>query len=298
MKTKLLIAQLLISAFIFIAPSTLFAAHHGEEQVKKHSLGDILDAQDDSAKARYEFRNPKETIEFFGIEPGMKVAEALPGGGWYSKILLPLLGQDGHLLGVDYSLDMWPHFGGFATAEFIEKRKTWTTTWTEGAQEWRGDDSADVSAVTFATMPEDLDGTLDAVVFIRALHNLARFSEQGDYLGNAISASFKALKPGGIVGIVQHQAREDRPDSWADGSNGYLKKSMIMSAMKAAGFEFVAESSINENAKDQATEGDIVWRLPPSFGTSGDDEELKAKMTAIGESNRMTLKFRKPLADS
>ena len=299
MRIPSLILKLLASAVLSITTAVVFAAHHGEETAAKNStLNEALEAQSDEAKARYEYRNPKETLEFFGITPGMKVAEALPGGGWYSKILLPFLGSEGHLLGVDYSVEMWPHFGGFATEEFIEKRKSWPSTWTEQAQEWRNDASASVSAATFATMPEGSAESLDAVIFVRALHNLARFSEQGDYLSNAINASYKALKPGGIVGIVQHQAREDRPDAWANGSNGYLKKSMVMNAMKAAGFEFVAESAVNENEKDQAGEGDIVWRLPPSLGTSGEDEELKVKMQAIGESNRMTLKFRKPANDS
>ncbi|MDH3275860.1 MAG: methyltransferase, partial [Gammaproteobacteria bacterium] len=81
---------------------------------------------------------------------------------------------------------------------------------------------------------------------------------------------------------------------FADGNHGYLKKSFVIAVAEKAGFEFVAESNINENPKDQPSEEDIVWRLPPSFGTSRDNPELKAEMEAIGESNRMTLKFRKP----
>jgi len=77
----------------------------------------ILAAQSDKAKARYDARHPQETLEFFGIAPGMKVADALPGGGWYSKILIPYLGDEGHMIGMDYSLKMWPEFGGFANAE-------------------------------------------------------------------------------------------------------------------------------------------------------------------------------------
>ncbi len=252
------------------------------------SLDDVLAAQDDSAKARYEYRNPKATLEFFGVEPGMKVAEALPGGGWYSKILVPYLGSEGHLLGVDYSVDMWSHFGGFATPEFIEKRKGWVDTFPNDAKEW-GD--ANVTAATFATISDDVAGSLDAVLFVRALHNLSRFQDKGEYLTKALEATYTMLKPGGIVGVVQHQASEDQPDAWANGSNGYLKKSAVVAAMRAAGFELVAESDINANAKDQAVEGDSVWRLPPTLRGAKDNEELKAQMSAIGESNRMTLKF-------
>jgi len=301
MKISSLVITTLTTVSLMFA-TTAFAAHHGDEAKAEHKndvtvmidLASALEAQDDKAKARYQYRNPKQTLEYFGIEPGMKVLEALPGGGWYSKILLPYLGENGHLLGVDYAIEMWPHFGGFANEKFMEKKKRWTTTWVEEAQPWRGETGASVSAATFSTMPSDIDGTLDAALFIRASHNMARFSDKANYLGDAMSATYKALKPGGIVGIVQHKAREDRPDSWAAGSNGYLKKSTIMQTMKTAGFEFVGESDINANPKDQAGEGDIVWRLPPSLSGAKDNEELKAKMLAIGESNRMTLKFRKP----
>jgi predicted methyltransferase len=143
-------------------------------------------------------------------------------------------------------------------------------------------------------MPADSAGTADAVLFIRALHNLARFESKGDYMTKAIQAAYKVLKPGGIVGVVQHEARNDRPDDWANGDNGYLKKRAVIAAMQAAGFEFIDESDVNANEKDQADVGDFVWRLPPSLNGAGEDEELKAKMEAIGESNRMTLKFRKP----
>ena len=89
--------------------------------------------------------------------------------------------------------------------------------------------------------------------------------------------------------------RDEMPDEWAGGQNGYLKKAFVIDRMKAAGFEYVGASDINVNDKDQPADSDIVWRLPPSFATSADNPELQAEMRAIGESNRMTLKFRKPL---
>jgi predicted methyltransferase len=259
------------------------------------SLDEILAAGDEKAKARYQSRHPKETLEFIGIEPGMKVIEALPGGGWYSKILLPYLGTEGELVGVDYAVDMWQYFGGFATAEFIEKKKSWVSTWTADAMTWRDEESANVSAYQYGSQPESLKGTADAVLFIRALHNLARFEDKGAYLTNAIQESYDALKPGGVLGVVQHSAIEDRPDEWANGSNGYLKQSMLIEKLTAQGFEFVAASDINANPKDLANEGDFVWRLPPSLSGSDGDADKQAAMQAIGESNRMTLKFRKPI---
>lgn len=258
------------------------------------ALKAALSQQDEDNKARFSSRNPEQTLDFFGIQPGMTVVEALPGGGWYSKILIPYLGSNGQLIGVDYSQKLWPNFG-FMTPERIEAKKTWVSTWTTQAEEWRNEGGASISAFQFDEMPADMVGTADAVLYVRALHNLVRFDSKGGFLGNALKETYTVLKPGGIVGVVQHQAREDRPDDWANGDNGYIKKSFLVSKMQDAGFEFVGESNVNENPKDQATVGDIVWRLPPSFSGSRDDAEKRAAMTEIGESNRMTLKFRKPL---
>ena len=98
------------------------------QATSSNSLDAILAAQDDATKARYQYRHPKETLEFFGVEPGMTVIDILPGAGWYSKILLPFLGEEGSVIGLDYDLDMWRLYGGFANEEFLEKRKTWPST--------------------------------------------------------------------------------------------------------------------------------------------------------------------------
>ena len=255
----------------------------------------VLAAQPDDVKARYEYRHPQETIEFFGIEPGMTVVEGLPGGGWYTKILLPYLGSAGHLIGANYPLDLYENFA-FATEEFMAEMSQWLETWPAGAEEWRGEDGASVDAFWFGSMPEEMQGTADAVFFVRMLHNTWRFQSEGkgDYLDVALNDAYKVLKPGGILGVVQHHARDDVSDEWANGSHGYMKKQFVIDRVVAAGFELVAESDINANDKDQPSDDDIVWRLPPTYATSRDDPELKAKLQAVGESNRMTLKFRKP----
>ena len=256
-------------------------------------LGKILNTKTDEVKARFGARHPQETLTFFGVKPGMTVVEALPGGGWYSKILLPYLGADGKLIGADYAADMFPLFG-FFSEERIEAKKIWVKTWTAEAQMWRDDQSASIEAFQFGSMPQTMDASADAVVFIRALHNLARFEDKGGYLSKALADAKRVLKPGGIVGVVQHMVAETASDEWANGSKGYLKKSYVIAKMEQAGFEFVAASDINLNPNDQPTESDVVWRLPPSLATSRDNPELKEKLTAIGESNRMTLTFRKP----
>ena len=257
-------------------------------------LANILSSQPETTKARYKYRNPQETLKFFGIKPGMTVAEVLPGGGWYTKILLPHLGKDGHLIGIDYAQKMWPYFW-FADEQFIERKTIWVETWTRDAACWATPDSARISAYQYGQMPEKLKGTADAVLFIRAFHHLVRLQDKGNYLSQALQETYDILKPGGIIGIVQHHAREDRPDKWADGNNGYLKKSLVIKIMQDKGFKFVGESDINANPKDQAGPGDIVWRLPPILRGSDDDAKKRANMIAIGESNRMTLKFRKAI---
>ena len=256
-------------------------------------LEEILAAQPEDVQARYEHRHPQETLGFFGIRPGMTVVEALPGGGWYTKILLPYLGADGRLIGADYALEMFPLFGFFSD-EQIKKKETWVEDWTAQAEGWAGEDGAAVSAFVLGSLPEEMKGTADAMLFIRALHNLARFEDEGGYLTAALADAYAVLKPGGVVGVVQHEARPDMPDEWADGSAGYLKQAFVINAFEEAGFELAAESDINANPADQPTAEDVVWRLPPTLATSREDPELREQLQAVGESNRMTLLFRKP----
>jgi len=252
-------------------------------------LDAILKAQPEKAQARYGARNPAKTLEFFGIKPGMAVGEALPGGGWYTKILVPYLGEDGKLVGIDYSLDMWPEFS-FANEKFIESKKNWPAEFVSKAAEWAPADGAKISATTFGDAAGENAGSLDAVLFIRALHNLSRYESEGQYMTQALANTHAMLKPGGIVGVVQHSAPESAEDSWAIGSAGYLKQSKVEEAFETAGFKLIKKSGVNSNPKDVPTGDDVVWRLPPSL--RGSDETKDARM-AIGESNRMTLLFKK-----
>ena len=276
-----------------VANAARAPAPQTEPAAEVDALAVILDAQPEEVRARYQYRHPQETIGFFGIEPGMTVVEGLPGGGWYTKILLPWLGKEGHLIGADYSLEMYPNFR-FADEEFMAKQASWTTTFVADSAEWGGDNGASASAFYFGSMPAEFAGTVDVFLMIRVLHNLARFESKGNYLTEALNDAFAALKPGGTLGIVQHHARDEMSDEFADGSHGYLKKAFVIAAAERAGFEFVAETDILANPKDQPSEDDGVWRLPPTFGTSADNPELRAEFEAVGESNRMTLKFRKP----
>jgi len=255
-------------------------------------LAAVLAAQPDGVQARYKHRHPQETLVFFGIEPGMTVVDTLPGGGWYTKILLPYLGEDGKVIGADYSVDVWTGIG-YDSEEFLGKRKTWIRDWKAQAATWRDAHDAAIDAFVLGALPDSMHGTADAVLFVRALHNLAYPAADARYLAEAIQDSYDVLKSGGTVGVVQHHARDGMPDAWANGENGYLKKGYVIEMMEAGGFEFVAESAVNANHKDLPTNEQYVWRLPPGYD-GADTPEKKAQVDAIGETNRMTLKFRKP----
>lgn len=258
----------------------------------KARLASVLAAQPPETQARYVYRNPDATLTYFGIEPGMTVVEALPGGGWYSKILMSYLGADGALVGANYPMDLWPNFG-FMNEERLKAMETWSTDWPETASGWVDGEAAPVSAFVFGSAPAEMAGQADAVLFVRALHNLARFTtDERDFIGQAMGDAYTVLKPGGIVGIVQHEAPASASDEWASGSRGYIKRTMVIERMQAAGFEYLGSTNINANPKDKPGADDIVWRLPPSL--RADTDEQKAANAAIGESNRMTLKFRKP----
>ena len=262
-------------------------------------LQDILSSQPKAVKARYGARNPLETLTFFGIEPGMTVTEGLPGGGWYSKILLSLIGEQGRLIGAGYDLEMLALFDFYdeaSLAGLAQWADEWADEWAAETTTWSAAQSASVSAFYFGNMQPELHGTVDAVLFIRALHNTTRFSASGDFLNSATHNAFQALKPEEIVGIVQHAARLNTPSSWASGESGCLHETFVIEQMQAAGFEFVGSSGFNANPLDVPEAHEVVWRQPPVLSGSKDNAKRSAFMNEIGESNRMTLKFRKPHA--
>lgn len=268
------------------------AIQKAEAAVDMAALEAVLAAQPDEVKARYDARNPAATMAFFGIEPGMTVAEALPGGGWYSKIIMPYLGEEGTFAGAHYPDDLWARFG--FGEEWTAKRVEATAKWPSQVEEWGVENSPVVASYKLTAMPVELEGSMDAILFIRALHNLNRFNADAGYMDATLAEAYKALKPGGIVGVVQHSGPETNSDEWASGANGYLKKSAVVAAFEAAGFELVGESDINANPNDVPTEDEFVWRLPPSLNGTEEGTPERAAVEAIGESNRMTLKFKKP----
>lgn len=254
-------------------------------------LDAVLAAQADADKARYAHRHPKETLEFFGVKPGMTVLDTLPGDVWYAGLLMDYLGPDGRVIAADYSQEMWQLFGDYSPKPEVKAK--WAQEFQAKLEAKRDADDAQVIAVHYGAMPDELDGAVDVVLLVRSFHNLMRFDDEGDWMTKAFDDIKKVLKPDGIVGVVAHRAPEQSSDAWATGDSGYIKQSAVIAAFEEAGFELVEASEINANPKDQPTEKDFVWRLPPTLATSQNNPELKAQMEAIGETDRMTLKFRK-----
>lgn len=256
------------------------------------ALQAVLDAQAEPEKARYPHRHPDETLAFFGVVPGMAVADTLPGDVWYTGILLDYLGPEGKVVPADYSVEMWTRFGDYSPDP--AEKANWPADMVAKLESKRDPDDAAVAAFQYGSLPGELEGTVDVVLAVRALHHFMRLEGDGGYMSQALADMHRILKPGGVVGVVQHRAPESSAEEWANGEQGYVKESAVVAAFEAAGFELEDKSEINANTSDQPTEEDMVWRLPPSLATSRDNPELASQMKAIGETDRMTLKFRKP----
>lgn len=255
------------------------------------ALRQAIESRTAEDRARDSARHPAETLAFFQVAPGMTVAEALPGGGWYTNILANYLGPKGTLYGINYADRMWSLFPN-ATDEWIAGRKKATGNFSSMVQGFT-DNGIKTRGFTFSTVPADVAGTVDRVLFIRALHNLNRFEQQAGTRSQALAAVRNMLKDDGLVGVVQQRAPASQSGSGTDGSRGYLVETEVIQMFEEAGFELVATSDINANPLDQPGPEDSVWRLSPSLSTSADDPELRARMQAIGEADRMTLLFRK-----
>ena len=238
---------------------------------------------------RDEYRHPKETLEFFGLEPTMTVVEIWPSKGWYTEILAPVLHDYGiyYAAGFALSADRTPDWRRQMQKEFADKLAKHPEVY-------------DHVVVTELSIPERTTiappGTADMVLTFRNVHNWMK----GGYTQPMLETFYRTLAPGGILGIVEHRAKpktgfEDMVKS------GYVTEEFIIQLASAVGFEFIGSSEINANPDDSKDHPEGVWTLPPTLryckglkdGASKDS--CINKYTAIGESDRMTLKFRKPV---
>ncbi len=235
-------------------------------------------------------RNPYETLSFFRIRPDMTVAEAAPDEGWYTRVLGPYLADKGRYVALNPSTAVLKQvMGGVLTPEERAEAAAFPATWPAAVEAMLAgseDEGLEIHGAYFlGDTPADLDGAVDAVLFIRALHHMKRFGA----MDAAIAETASLLKPGGLVGVVQHRAKADAPDAYADGSKGYLREIDVIAAFEAAGFTLLDRSDVNANPKDPADWPYGAWTLPPRLITGADEERYRA----IGESDRMTLLFQK-----
>ena len=279
-----------IASLVLAGWSTVVMAEMAAD-VSPTGLAQVIAARSDEDRARDGARHPEATLAFFQVEPGMTVAEVLPGGGWYTRILGPYLGAAGALYGVNYVDEIWPLFG-FMDQKNIDSHIAATHKFIQDVEKYT-DNGIQAEGFTFSTVPEKFYKTADRVLIIRAMHNLNRFEEKMGSRSQALAALRVLVKDDGLVGVVQHRLPENADEAGSDGSRGYLKQSTVIEIFEQAGFELVETSEINANPNDQPGPGDIVWRLPPSLLGSKDDPEGMSAMNAIGESDRMTLLFKK-----
>ena len=224
--------------------------------------------------ARDRYRHPAETLAFFGVDPSDTVVEIWPGGGWYSEILAPYLAERGVYYAAAPAGRGTERFQTFVAANPAAYGRVRTATFP-------------VTAGAGTPVPA---GTADVVLTFRNVHNWMG-SESGQSVApEAFRQLYAMLKPGGTLGVVDHRLPETA-DSARERSSGYLKTSTVRALAEAAGFRFAGSSEINANPKDTADWPQGVWTLPPTLRLKDQDRE---KYLAIGESDRMTLKFVKP----
>ena len=229
--------------------------------------------------ARNASRNPVETLVFFGLEEDMTVLEALPGGLWYGEIVAPVVRERGAYIAATYDASL-PDQAAYRTRQTEAMKERFAAE-----PEIFGD-----ARIATLTAPESIDlgepGTVDMVLTFRNLHGWVRAGATEEVL----AAFYEVLKPGGVLGVVQHRAGpRSNPDPEA--FIGYLDQDRVIEMVEAAGFELEASSEINANPRDTADYPKGVWTLPPTLMLG---EEDRARYVSIGESDRMTLRFRKP----
>jgi predicted methyltransferase len=249
----------------------------GEPRTQRHAIRDAVasPARTPANLARDKYRHPVETLSFFGVKPSQMIVEIWPGGGWYTEILAPFTRGNG----VYYAAGLAPD--GNKAVEALKGRNP----------EWFGH----VKTAAFPAaegQPKVPDGSADVVLTFRNVHNWRMgYKQDGkDYSAEAFAQMFAMLKKGGTLGIVDHRLPENASDE-REKTSGYVKVSTVRRLAEGAGFKFVAASEVNANPRDTADWTNGVWTLPPSYRLKDVD---RAKYEAIGESDRMTLKFRKP----
>jgi len=268
-----------VSALAFNAQSASAAPVTAAVSMDSAALDKTLAGpqRSEANRARDVYRHPKETLAFFGVKPDSKVVEVFPGGGWYTEILAPYLRERGLYVAA------FPASSVKGLQSFKDKLASQPSLY-------------DKAVIMPLGMPAALDirpaGGADVVVTFRNVHNWIKIGAKPE--DSAVDAFFRsffaALKPGGVLGVVEHRAK---PGSTLEEfvKSGYITEAYVIERATAAGFKLDAKSEINANPKDTKDYKEGVWTLPPVL-TNGETD--RAKYIAIGESDRMTLRFVKP----
>jgi predicted methyltransferase len=267
-----------LAAAALIAALLAACVASSSRQSTAEALTGILagDWRSEENRARDVYRHPKETLLFFGIRPEMKVLEVWPEPGWYTEIIAPLVRAKGTYYAAVIAADPTdPHI--------TQRLDAFRQKLAERPQIYDR-----VVTVSFPTDGGDVapPDSLDMIVTFRNIHNwMAR-----DQAGRAFATMYRALKPGGVLGVVEHRGNPALPQD-PHAKSGYVNEDYAIHLIEAQGFRLVAKSAINDNPGDTKDYEQGVWTLPPTYRLGSKDHD---KYAAIGESDRFTLRFVKP----
>lgn len=287
--------RLVMTLIGLLAPGAVLAADDAanwiadlpvEARIERAMLGDH---RADANSARNRYRHPLGTLTFMGLQDGMTVMEIWPGEGWYTEILAPVMRHNGQFIVASYAVDVpdQPEYRYALHTQLLEKFS-------------RNPEVYDQVAVVPYSPPASgslgAAGSIDMVLTFRNTHG---WISEG--IADSVFAEFaRVLKPGGVLGVVQHRAAEGA-DPVQSAESGYVPEATVIELARKAGLYLEARSEVNANPADTKDYSEGVWALPPSLalceGVAAEEEKAAciAKYQAIGESDRMTLRFRKPL---
>jgi predicted methyltransferase len=265
---------LLASALLLAASCSTTSTRETTAAALDNILAGSQRSTENSARDRY--RHPKETLLFFGIRPEMKVLEVWPEPGWYTEVIAPLVRERGKYIAAVIAPDPDSKYVTGRLSDYQQKLAA------------KPDVYGAVEVVTLPTDGSDVvpAGTLDMVVTFRNIHNwMAR-----DSAGQVLATLYRALKPGGVLGVVEHRGNAAIAQD-PKAKSGYVNEDYAIRLIEGQGFRLVGESQVNANPKDTKDYEQGVWTLPPGYRLGDKDRQ---KYADIGESDRFTLKFEKP----
>jgi len=270
MMPRQLIVKTLFLLILCIQPTVLYS----------HSLDEVISGnhRSEENKSRDIYRHPKETLDFFGIKEEMTVVEVWPSAGWYTEIIAPYLNDSGQYISASFDINSDRDYFKRMAQLFLSKLNDHPELY------------GNVDHGIFE-LPDRIEitesGTVDMVLTFRNIHNwMARGQEK-----IAMQAFFEALKPGGKLGVVEHRGDSAIAQD-PKATSGYVNEEFMIELAESVGFILEAASEINANPKDSKNHKDGVWTLPPTYEGLNDDEKIV--FSNIGESDRFTLRFRKP----